>query len=248
MVVIDQVLVVSKRVGGFHVTMRNAVTVAECLKHRGNAVGGTRCRGKHLIVGSHAVFVDAEDDVRDIAFARRGQHDTVGTFGLQVLRQALTITPCAGVVDDNGVVDAVGGVVDFLWRVGVDDLDLGAVCPDDAVFFIHGNGAVEFAMHGITAQQRGTFDDVTFTLRANHDGTQTYTAIGCFALDENACEQTTNTAKTIKHDVGGFFHIRAATNDFFQFGMQVVRKISDTGLRKPNGQAPDVDRCGTQIH
>ena len=52
---------------------------------------------------------------------------------LQVAAQALAVAPLAGVVDHDGVLDAVLGVVDLLRVVGVDDLDHGAVGDDGVV-------------------------------------------------------------------------------------------------------------------
>src|SRR5699024_2129872 len=44
MVVVNEVLVIGKRVRGFHVAVHYAVAVIDDLEHRGNTIGGTGCR------------------------------------------------------------------------------------------------------------------------------------------------------------------------------------------------------------
>ena len=105
-------------------------------------------------VGDVAV-VDAVHDVLQVALARCGQQDAGHALAQQVLGQALGVAPAAGVVHHEGVLDAVGGVVDRGGVVRVDDLDLDAVGRDGVGVGVHLDGAFEGAVDGVAAQQAG---------------------------------------------------------------------------------------------
>ena len=202
-VVIDEVLVIGEGVRGLHVAVGYTVAVIDDLKNRGNAVGGAGCSGENLIFIADVVVVDAVDDVLDIALARCGQQHAGDALGLEVLRQALAVAPCAGVVHQDGVVDAIRGVVDLGGIVGVDHLDLGAVSPDNLVFLVYRDGAVESTVDGIAAQQGSALEDVTVALLAQDNATQANATVSCLAGDEQAGQQASDAAEAVEDDVGG---------------------------------------------
>src|SRR5699024_7443065 len=153
--VVDEVLVVGERVDRLDVAELDAPLVVDDLQHRGDAVGGAGRGGQDVLLRGDVLVVDAVHDVRHVALARRGQQDLGHALRLQVLAQALTVAPAAGVVDDDRVVDVVRGVVDGRRVGGVNHLDGRAIGPDDVVLLIDGDGAVESAVDGVAAQQRG---------------------------------------------------------------------------------------------
>jgi len=73
----------------------------------------------------------------------------------QVLGETIAVAPAAGVVDQQGVLDAVCGVVDRGWVAGVDDVDDGAV--DGISVRVDGDAAVEIAVHGVAADCSSPF-------------------------------------------------------------------------------------------
>lgn len=82
-------------------------------------------------------------DVLQRTLARSGKDHAIDPRALQVLAEAFGVAPLAGVVDQQGVLDAVLGVVDRRRVVGVDHLDQVAVGGQRVVFFVDGDGAVE---------------------------------------------------------------------------------------------------------
>src|SRR5699024_8498076 len=173
--VVDEVLVVGEGVDGLDMAVVHTPLVVDDLQHRGDAVGGAGRGGEDAVVLGVQVdvgVVDAEDEVLDVALARCGEQCAGNALGLQVLAQPLAVTPHAGVVDDDGVIDAVLGVVDLGRLVGIDDLDRGAVGPDDVVLLVDPDGAVEAAVDGVAAQQGGTLLQVVLGVLADDDGAQ----------------------------------------------------------------------------
>src|SRR5699024_4633279 len=246
-VVVNEVLVIGKRVRGLHMAMYYAVAVIDDLEHRGNTIGGTGCRRQDGILGRHVLVVDAVDNVVHIALTWCGQQYVGNALGFQVLAQSLAVAPHAGVIHQHGVVDAVRSVVNISRVVGVDHLDLGAISPDDFVFFIHFDGAVECAMDGIAAQQGSTLVNVLITLLAHDDSAQTDTTIGSLAGNKNACEQAADAAKAVEHNITGFV-LRGGANYFLQLLFQVGAQV--IGLRSAEAfrQAAHINRGGAKVH
>ena len=178
----------------------DAVLVVHRLQRRDDRVGGAGGAGQDLLVRLDRVVVDAVHDVRDVALARRGQHDLVDA-GAQVLRQALAVAPLAGVVDEDGVLDAVRRVVDLGRVVGVDDLDLVAVGDDRAVRLVDGDRALELAVDRVAAQQRGALDEVLLAALADDDGAQPQAVAGAGLLDEQAGDEAADAAEAVEDDV-----------------------------------------------
>src|SRR5699024_5518583 len=158
--VVDQVLVVGVGVHGFNVTVVDAVLVVDDFQNRGNRIGSTGSSRDDGVFRGDVVGVDTEDNILQVALTRSGQHDLGSALGLEVLAQTFFIAPYTSVVHNNGVIDAVFGVVEGGWVRCVDDLDLGAISRDGIGFFINFNGAVKRTMHRVAAQQGGTLDDV----------------------------------------------------------------------------------------
>ena len=118
--------------------------------------------------------------------------------------KALVITPLAGVVDDNGVVDAVLGVIHLVRAVGVDDLDVVAIGDDRLVFLVHRDGAAEGAVHGITAQQTGAlFQVVLGAALADNDGAQAQVVPATGFFHEDPGQVPADPAEAVQHDVLG---------------------------------------------
>src|SRR5699024_1795491 len=203
--------------------------------------------GVHVDVG----VVDAEDEVLDVALARCGEQRACNTLGLQVLAQALTVAPHTGVVDDDGVVDAVLGVVDLGRLVGVDDLDRGAVGPDDVVLLVDPNGAVEAAMDGVAAQQGGTLLQVVLGVLTDDDGTQARAGLLGALGEQNAGQEAADAAEAVEDDVGG----RAVTAGADDVGELLLEELIDGGsvseiatlVLECGGQGAKVRGDGVQV-
>src|SRR5690606_2866466 len=118
--------------------------------------------------------------------------------------QAFGITPLAGVVHQQGVLDAVLGVVDGRRVVGVDDLDQVAVGGQGVAGFVDGDGAVERAMHGVATQQAGALDQVVLGALAHDDGAQAQAVTATGFLDQDASQQAADAAEAVEHDIGAF--------------------------------------------
>ena len=110
--VVDQVLVVRERVHRLDVAAHDAVRVVDGLEHGRDRIGRARRGRQDAVGGRDVVVVDAVHDVLDRALAGRGEQHAGDPGGPEVLREPLLVAPAAGVVDDDRVADAVGGVVD----------------------------------------------------------------------------------------------------------------------------------------
>ena len=153
MEIINQVLVIGERMHSFHVSTLDAIVVIDNFEHWGDGIGGARGGGDNGIVRSDVGVIDTIDHVFEVTLTRCGEYNTRATRGLEMLLQPGLVPPPTSVVDHDGVGDAIAGVVDAGRVVGINDLDFGAVGPNDVVFLIDGDGAVEGAVHGVPAQQ-----------------------------------------------------------------------------------------------
>ena len=131
----------------------DTIVVIDNFEHWSNGIGGARGGGDNGVVGGDIGVIDAIDHVFEVTLAGCCEHDAGATSGTKMLLQSGLVPPPTGVVDHDGVSDAVAGVVDAGRVVGINDLDFGAVGPNDVVFLIDGDGAVEGAVHGVAAQQ-----------------------------------------------------------------------------------------------
>ena len=193
--------------------------------------------------------VDAVHDVLQLALARGGQEDAGHALALQVLGQAFGVAPAAGVVHHQGVVDAVGGVVDRGGVVRVDDLDLHAVGGDGVGFLVHADGAFEGAVDGVAAQQAGALGEVVVRAAAHHDGAQAQAVAAACLFDEEAGQEPADPAEAVKHNVGAGAVVGAAlAHDLGQFGAEELFQGGAVALcLELLVQAGDVDRCGAQL-
>ncbi len=141
-------------------------------------------------------------DILQLAFARCGQQYPVYTGTGQVLAQAFGVTPYAGVVDQQRVADAVLGVIHLGRAFGIDELDKVAVDSQGVGFCVDMNDAVERTMHRVATQQAGTLDQVVAGTLAHYHGAQAQTIAATSLFDQDACQQTADTTKTVEHDVG----------------------------------------------
>src|SRR5690606_6463335 len=128
---------------GFHVTIDDAVLVVDRLEHWNNGVGGAGGSGNNLVFRRDGAVVDTVHDILQVALARCGQHHAGHAWALEVLGQASFVAPHAGVIHDDSIVDAVGGVIDAARIASIDHLDLIAIGGQRVVLFIDGDGALE---------------------------------------------------------------------------------------------------------
>jgi hypothetical protein len=203
---------------------------------------------KIVVVRGDVALVDAVNDVLDVALARCGQDHLGGARALQVLAEAFLVAPHAGVVDDQRILDAVLGVVDFRRRIGVDHMDVVAVGDDGVLVFIDRDRAAEGAMNGIAAQKAGAFFEIAFLAAAHDDGAQAHLVAGPNAFDHHAGQQASNAAETVKDNVlrllqdGGFAGVDAGELLFNQgLGIAACFHVAVA-------QLAEVDAGGGEIH
>ena len=122
------------------------------LQNRGDCIGGAGSRSNDSLVGGYLVVVDSINNVWQLALTRCRELNLGGALALQVLRQSLLITPTTGVIDDQGAVDAIGGVVDGGWTVGVDHTNWYSVSDYRVIVLVNRDGALERSMHRISAK------------------------------------------------------------------------------------------------
>src|SRR5699024_5764560 len=149
------------------------------------------------------VIVDSEDDVLHTALARGREQDLRGSGAGEVLGQPLLIAPSAGVVDDDRIVAAVGGVVDLGRVIGVADLDEGAIGLNGVGFLIDDDAAVEGTVDRVAAQQGSALDDVVLPIAADDDRAQTHSG-PAGTIDEDACQETADAAESVEDDIADF--------------------------------------------
>ncbi len=244
-IVVDEVLIVGVGVDRLHVAVADAVLVLHHLEHRGDGVGGAGGGGDYLVIRAYHLVVDPEHHVLHLPLAGGGQQHPGGAAGLEVLGQPRLVTPDAGVVNDQRIVDAVGGVVDVGRAVGVDHLDEGAVGDDGTAFCIHLDGAVEGAVHRIAAQQAGTLLQIPVATAAHHDGAQAQGVGGAGALDEQTGQQAADAAEAVEHHVGRGGH-GTAVQGRCQLGAQIVLDAGFILVILPvaHGQFAEIDFGG----
>ncbi|MNU62717.1 hypothetical protein D3C71_519540 [compost metagenome] len=220
-IVVDEVLVVGVGVHRLHVAVADAELVLHHLEHRGDGVGGAGGGGDYLVIRAYHLVVDPEHHVLHLPLAGGGQQHPGGAACLEVLGQACLVAPDPGVVDDQRIVDAIGGVVDVGRAVCIDHLDEGAVGDDGAAITIHLDGAVEGAVHRVTAQQAGPLLEIPLAAATHDDGAQPQGVGGAGALDQQPGQQAADAAKAVEHHVGRGGHA-VPVQGRGQLGAQVV--------------------------
>src|SRR5688572_3390401 len=121
-------------------------------------------------------MVDPVNNVLQFTFPWRCQQDSSGALTLQMPVQACGVTPLSRVVDNEGVVDPVSGVIDVGWVVRIDHLDYCAVGQDLILLGVDRDCALEGAVHGVSPQEAGALNEVLIGTAANHNRTQPQTA------------------------------------------------------------------------
>ncbi len=127
MVIIDQVLIIGVSVYGFNVTVLHTKTVHHGFQNRYNCVRGTGSRRQNLVFRLDITVVNTINDILDIAFTWRSQDNLGSSLTRNVLAKTTFITPYTGVINHDGVVDTVFGVVHFAWGVRVNHLNFVTV-------------------------------------------------------------------------------------------------------------------------
>ena len=170
-------------------------------------------------------------------------------LALQVLGQALGVAPASRVVDHQGVVDAVGGVVDRGGVVRVDDLDLDAVGGDGVVLEVHLDGAFEGAVDRVAAQQAGALGEVVVRTAAHHDGAQAQAVAAAGLFDQEAGQEPADAAEAVEDDVGAGAVVAAALAD--NLGEFLAEELIQGGAVALGavllGEAGNVDGCGAEL-
>ena len=88
---------------------------------------------------------------------------------MEVPAEIVHISPRPGVVDDDRVLDPVGGVVDVLGLGRVDQLDRVAVDDDLVVFLVGNDRAGERTVDRVAAEQARPLLDVVVFLWSKDD-------------------------------------------------------------------------------
>ena len=120
-----------------------------------------------------------------------------------MLLKARNVAPAAGVVHQQGVVDAVLGVVDSGRVGGVNEANRNTVSDDGAVLFVHLNNALEGAVNRVALQQGCTLDQVLITVLTHHNSAQVQARAQRRGgtLQQNTSQQATNTTEAVQHNV-----------------------------------------------
>ena len=203
MEVINQVLIVSERVDGLNVAALNTVCVIQNLQRRSNRVSGAGSCREDLVLISDDVIVHTEHDVLHVALTGSRQQNTGNTRTVQVLLQARDITPAAGVVHQQGILNAVLGVINSGRVGGVNEANRNAVSDDGAVLFIHLNDTLEGAVNRVALQQGRTLDQVLIAVLTHHHSTQVQarTQRRGGTLQQNTSQKATNTTEAVQHNI-----------------------------------------------
>ena len=163
-----------------------------------------------------------------------------------MLGEAFAVAPAAGVVDDDGVIDAVFGVVDGCGVAGVDDLDGGSVGPDDVVVFVDFDGAVEGAVDGVATQQACAFLQVVVAVFAYDDGAEVDAASVGLLGEQDAGEQAADAAEAVEDDVyfvgGGDGCVDDVGEFFAEEGFEVAAAFVVADC-----EFTEIDGCGAEV-
>ena len=203
--VVDEVLVVRERVHRLDVATHDAVLVTDRLEHRHDRVRRARGRRENGLVTSPVaadqVLIDACDDVGQVALARSREEHPRDSGALEVLREAATVAPPAGVVDDDRVLDAVGRVVHAGRVVRVDDLDARAVGEDGVRVLVHGDGALERPVDRVPTQQARSLHQVVVAPLAHDDRPKVEAVAPACVGDEDPGEQAPDPTEAVEDDI-----------------------------------------------
>ena len=91
-------------------------------------------------------MIDTVDNIWNIVTGGGSQQYFGGTWA-QMTTETLAILPHAGIIDNQRIANAVFGVINFRWRVGVDHLDRVAVDHQCIFALQHSNSAFKGTVH-----------------------------------------------------------------------------------------------------
>ncbi len=222
--------------------------VVERLQDRHDRVGRARRRADDPIVFRQRARVDARNDVADGPFAWRCDDDARRALRLQVLRQAFFVAPRAGVVDDDGVFDAVLRVIDARGRVRVDDADDVAVRDDAVVLFVDTQRSLERTVHRVAPQQARALDEILLTCLAYDDRAQEQLLAAAGLFDQQTRQQSADASEPVQHHVLRSLERRYVTADDLSTGRlhEVHRRRAVRSRSRPCIRARAYPRrCGT---
>ena len=248
MEVVDQVLVVGERVHRLHMAFPDTEAVVHGLEHGRDRVGGAGCRRDDGVVRGDGVVVDAVHDVLQRALARSREQHPGDTRAGQVLAESVGVAPASRVVDHDSVLDAVSGVVDGGRVARVDDLDQRAVGEDRVAHRVDGDGALEWSVHRVAAQQARPLDDVVIRPAAHHDGPQAQTLSPAGVVNQDAREETSDPAEAVQHDIRARGdEVTLPVDDIRQLGPEEFLPAAPGTLEfVGHGQPAEVDRRGPE--
>ena len=129
---------------GGHETLNDAEVVINDFGEGSEAVGGARCVGNHLYVGSVAVKIDTANEHRGIVLGRTGQHDDLCAC-IDVSLGFLGGEESTGALED--ILNAHLAPRQLCGVAVADDGNTLAVYGDGAVVGL--DGAVKAAVHGV---------------------------------------------------------------------------------------------------
>ena len=194
-------------------------------------------------------MVDPGHHIGDVPLARSGQDDLGDARRQEVPAQPRPVPPLAGVVDQDGVADAVLGVVDAFGSIRVDDADHVAVGDDGVLFLINGDDAVERPVDRVAAQQTGALEEVIRGTLPHDGGLEAEFLAAAGLLDEDAGQQAADAAEPVEDDVLRFIQDGAHTGvDAGQFPAHVgFRGQAAAFGAEVEGQLAQVDARRSQI-
>ena len=201
MVVVNQVLVIGIGMHRFHMTAINTIFIEQTFEYWHYRVCGTGCGRNNLTLWGNLVMIDTVDYIGDIIASRcRKQH--LGRTRTQVATETRSIFPNTRIINNQRVVNAVFGVINFGGGIRVNHFDGVAVNHQSILIIEDANGTLKCTMHGVTAQQGRTFLEIVLNRSpANHDSAQSQHISPAGFINQNTRYQSADTTKTIEHNI-----------------------------------------------
>ncbi len=118
--------------------------------------------------------------------------------------QTSIVFPNPGIIDNQGIVNAVLCIVNFLWVVGIDYLDGIAVNHQRIAFIEHTNSALKGPVDRVPTQQSRTFFQIIVQLAlANNNCAQAQHIAAARLINQYSRHQAAYSAKAIEHHILG---------------------------------------------
>ncbi len=93
--------------------MLNTVLIHHRFQYWSDRIGGTRSGRQDAVFGGNIAIVNTVNNVLNVALARCSQDYLRSTVAFQMLTKASLVAPNTGVIDDDGIIDTVIGVINF---------------------------------------------------------------------------------------------------------------------------------------